>query len=66
MEVCIIEKIHHNTNDPRLSIPLYTWDIENYWIKELGTAMLGGCNVNIKGVGNINIHENSDMINSVQ
>ena len=25
--------------------------------------MIGGCNVNIKGVGNINIHEHSDVKN---
>ena len=35
MEVCIIEKIHHHTNDPRLNTPFLA-DVESNWIIELG------------------------------
>ena len=51
MEVRIIEKIYHHTNSPILSKPHRT-DREEFWIRQLGTAMPYGCNDNIKGFGN--------------
>ena len=47
-------------NSQRLSTTFRT-DQDNSWIKELGTAVPCGCNVNIKGVSNTNNPENSDV-----
>jgi hypothetical protein len=60
MKVRIIEKIYHHTNSPILSTP-YRTDRELFWIKEVGTAMLCGCNDNIKGVGNLSSPECSEI-----
>ena len=50
MKVRIIEKIYHPTNDPILSTP-YRLQREDFWIRELGTAIPYGCNDKIDGVG---------------
>jgi hypothetical protein len=60
MKVRIIETIYHHTNSPILSTP-YRTDRELFWIKEVGTAMLYGCNDNIKGVGNLSSPECSEI-----
>ena len=55
------EIIYHLTNTTRLSTPFRTYR-ENYCIRELGSTLPCVCGVNIKGVGNINSSENSDLI----
>ncbi len=50
MKVRIIEKIYHPTNDPILSTP-HRLHREDFWIRELGTAIPYGCNDKIDGVG---------------
>lgn len=50
MKVRIIEKIYHPTIDPILSTP-YRLQREDFWIRELGTAIPYGCNDKIDGVG---------------
>ena len=54
--ISIIEKIYNRTrpNSPRLNTHFRTDRV-------LHTAMPDGCNVNIKGVGNIHSPENSDV-----
>jgi len=52
MRVRILEKIYHHTNSPNLSTP-YRRKREEYWIKQLGTAMPYGCNDNISTIGNL-------------
>ena len=52
MRVRIIEKIYHPTNSPNLSTP-YRRKREEFWIRELGTAMPYGCNDNISTLGNL-------------
>ena len=52
MKVRIIEKIYHHTNSPTLSRP-YRIEREEFWIRQLGTAMPYGCNDNIKSLGNL-------------
>lgn len=49
MKVRIIEKIYHSTNDAILSTP-YRLQREDFWIRELGTAIPYGCNDKIDGV----------------
>ena len=60
MKVRIIETIYPHTNSPILSTP-YRTDRELFWIKEVGTAMIYGCNDNIKGVGNLSSPECSEI-----
>ena len=52
MKVRILQKIYHPTNNPNLSTPLRK-QTEEYWIKELGTAIPYGCNDNIHSIGNL-------------
>ena len=52
MTVRVIEKIYHHTNDPKLSTS-YRRRREEFWIKELGTAMPYGCNDKVDSVGNL-------------
>ena len=53
MIVHIIEKIYHRIDNPSWCTPFRT-DRENYLFRELAIAMSDDCNVNIKGVDNIN------------
>ena len=50
MQVRIIQKIYHGTNNPNLATPLHRQK-ENYWIRELGTATPYSCNDKIDGKG---------------
>ena len=50
MRVRIIEKIYHRTNNPNLATPLRRQK-EDYWIRELTTAIPYGCNDKIDGIG---------------
>jgi len=52
MRVRIIEKIYHHTNSPNLSTP-HRRQREEYWIRNLSTALPYGCNDNISTVGNL-------------
>ena len=52
MKVQILEKMYHFSENP-VNIRLHRRLRELYWIKELGTAALYGCNDQIKGVGNL-------------
>ena len=52
MGVIVIEKIYHHTNSPNLST-YYRRELEEFWIKELGTASPYGCNDNVSSVGNL-------------
>ena len=49
MQVRIIQKIYHKTNNLNLATPLRRKK-ENYWIRELGTATPYGCNDKIYGI----------------
>ena len=49
MKVQILEEIYHSSENP-VNIQLHRRLQELYWIKELGTAALYGCNDQIKGV----------------
>ena len=59
MKVQILEKIYHSSENP-VNIRLNRRLRELYWIKELGTAALCGCNDQIKGVGTLSspLHAN--------
>ena len=52
MKVRILEKIYHPTNNPNLSSP-FRKQREEYWIRQLGSAIPYGCNDNIKSIGNL-------------
>jgi hypothetical protein len=50
MRVRIIKIIYHRTNNPNLAAPLCR-QTEYYWIRELGTTTLYGCNDKIDSIG---------------
>ena len=60
MRVRILEKIYHHTNSPKLSSP-FRKQHEDFWIKELGSAMPYGCNDHIFEKGNLSSPGCSDV-----
>ena len=60
MKVRILEKVYHPSNHPGLSTPERRRK-EEYWIRELGTAMPYGCNDKIDSIGNLSSPKCSDV-----
>ena len=52
MRVQILEKVYHGSENPNL-LTSFRRTRDLYWIKELGTATLYGCNNQSKGVGTL-------------